>query len=482
MWTWFFFFFDLLLRLIFSYRILRRRLPVSVAWAWLGLILFFPFAGTFLYLFVGEYRLGRRRRRRLRVAHRSIAHLIRKRFAHRHDEKVLPEPLRSAALTARGLFGAPLLLNNSLELLPGADRCFARMIADIDAARKSCDMEFYIWSDKGRADDFGEALIRAAGRGVRVRVLVDQIGSAKFLKGPMVERLRQAGVQVHVALPAGLWQALFSRPDLRLHRKILVIDGDIGYTGSLNLADPKYFNLSVGVGPWVDALCRVQGPAVEALHLVFLSDWSLESRHHFSTEDKGAGFAPALSAIETSSRRAQVQCLPSEPAASGSDIEQVLISLLYLARQEILLTTPYFVPSEALLSALTSAARRGVQVTLIVPARVDSRLTQAASQLPLKILAESGARVALYQPGLLHTKSVTVDGAMSLFGSLNLDPRSLRINFEITLAVYDEVFTRELRLLQEEYLSASVALESDQVSGRLKNFKEDLARLLGPLL
>jgi cardiolipin synthase len=179
-----------------------------------------------------------------------------------------------------------------------------------------------------------------------------------------------------------------------------------------------------------------------------------------------------------------VQVLPSGPGERVGAIEQVLLASVYAAEHELVLTTPYFVPDESLLAALLSAPGRGVDVTLIVPARVDSHMTHYASRAFQGDLLAAGARIALYQGGLLHTKSLTVDGQLSLFGSLNLDPRSLRLDFEITLAVYDAEFTAALRQLQQRYIEKSVGLDvaTCRSRSRLERFMEDAARLVGPLL
>jgi cardiolipin synthase len=284
---------------------------------------------------------------------------------------------------------------------------------------------------------------------------------------------------VQAALPAGLLRLFFVRPDLRLHRKIAVFDGTVGYTGSLNLADPLLFKKEAGVGQWVDALVRVQGPAVEVLAATFLEDWALETGEPLEglrktvSVPRSAGAGPI-----------PLQVLPSGPAEHVEAIEQVVLTAVYAASRELVLTTPYFVPSESLLTALLSAAARGVQVTLIVPAKVDSRLVHYASRAHQVDLLAAGVQVALFGGGLLHTKSITVDGQYSLFGSLNLDPRSLRLDFEITLAVYDTAFTAALRGLQQSYLDRSVLLDLAACRSRsaAEDFAEDAARLVGPLL
>jgi cardiolipin synthase len=305
------------------------------------------------------------------------------------------------------------------------------------------------------------------------------VGSREFLRGDWAGRFREGGVALQAALPAQIWRLLFVRFDLRLHRKLAVIDGRVAYTGSMNLVDSRFFKMTAGVGHWIDAAVRIEGPAVEPLGITFLGDWSQESQES-AQGLRETGNVHSLPPQGT----APVQVIPSGPAHNIAAIERIVIATIYSAQRQITLTTPYFVPDEAMMTALISAAQRGVEVTLIIPDKVDSRLARWASQAIQGDLVAAGVRVLLFQGGLLHTKSVTVDGEYSLFGSLNLDPRSLHLNFEITLAIYDAAFTAELEALQKEYAAESrpVVLAEWRSRGRAQTFLEDVARLLGPLL
>jgi cardiolipin synthase len=240
---------DWILRICLSTRVIMRRLPVGVSLAWLAIILIFPFVGAAVYLLLGEYRLGHGRLKRA-AAYREAnsAAGARRLEAHRTDIGVLEPESAALARLAESVLGAPLLRGNRLQLLENAGAAFPALIADIDRASHSVNLEFYIWSPGGEADAVGAALIRAAKRGVQCRVLVDAIGSKAFLKSDFTEDIRRSGVHIGVALPTGPLRLLFVRPDLRLHRKIVVIDEEIGYTGSLNLADPKIFKKEAGVG------------------------------------------------------------------------------------------------------------------------------------------------------------------------------------------------------------------------------------------
>ena len=471
---------DFLIRVVLSVRVIMRRIPVGIALAWLMIILIFPFVGACLYLFLGEYRLGADRARRFPRIHQLWCDRLRDLSVEDSTSlaKLDPGALALSRLV-ESAFHTPSQTGNQLELLANAQAAFPSLIADIDRARQSCNLEFYIWTTGGQADDVAKALLRAAARGVACRVLVDAIGSRRFLASTTAKELRCGGVQVQAAFPAGLVRLLFVRPDLRMHRKIAVIDGAVAYTGSLNLADPRFFNQSAGVGQWVDAMVRVQGPAVSVLALTFLEDWALETGENLDDIRTN----PSVRLLPEAGP-AVVQVVPSGPDQRIEAIEQVVLLAIYSATCELVLTTPYFVPSESLLTALLTAAARGVQVTLIVPAKVDSRLVRFASQADQVDLLAAGVRVALFQDGLLHTKSITVDDRFSLFGSLNLDPRSLRLDFEITLVVYDAAFTRALRQLQQNYLDRSKLLDAETVNARLavERFAEDTARLAGPLL
>jgi cardiolipin synthase len=471
---------DLVIRIGLSVRVIMRRRPVGVSLAWLMVILIFPFLGAFIYLLFGELRLGDRRARRAEIIHEPYeAWLDDLRQRVGTTQSTLDYECQPLAQLTESAVGIPVFPGNELTLLDDWQHVFRAMIADIDAAERTCHMVFYIWNVGGAADEVGEALLRAVQRDVICRVLVDDVGSRDFLRSPLAKRLREGGVHLHAALPAGLVRMLFVRYDLRMHRKIVVIDGQIAYTGSLNLVDPRHFKQDAGVGEWVDAMVRVRGPAVEGLAITFLEDWELETGVGLE-QIRETGDVQQPDELGT----AKAQVIPSGPAVRTEAIQEILLMAIYSARRELVLTTPYFVPEESLRTALISAARRGVHVILIVPAKVDSMLVRLASQAFKGDLCAAGVEIRLFDAGLLHTKSITIDGQRCLFGSLNLDPRSLFLNFEITLGIYDEPFTSQLRELQQSYIDQSEIMELNEWEARsgLQRFTENMARLVGPLL
>ncbi len=456
-----------------------RRLPIGVSLAWMFIVLTFPFAGSVAYLFIGELRLGHRRAIRSNELQTPFHRWQSQLKAGGIDWSIRPAAAEALARMCETTIGIPARAGNRLEFLTSSEQGLVRLIKDIDAAEKTCHLEFYIWGEGGLADEVGQAVLRAAKRGVICRILLDDVGSREFLRGEWAGRFRDGGVALQAALPARIWRLPFVRFDLRLHRKIAVIDGHIAYTGSMNLVDSRFFKQTAGVGKWVDAVVRVEGPAVEPLGITFLGDWAQESQESIERL-RESGDVRSCAPVGP----APVQVIPSGPAHAWDAIERIVIATIYSAQRRVTLTTPYFVPDEAMMTALISAAQRGVEVTLIIPEKVDSRLALWASRANQGDLVASGVRVLLFKGGLLHTKSVAVDGEFCLFGSLNLDPRSLHLNFEITLAIYDAQFTTELEELQRQYASEShrVDLAEWQSRGRARAFLENAARLLGPLL
>ena len=344
-------------------------------------------------------------------------------------------------------------------------------------------MEFYIWNEGGAADEVFEALVRAGRRGVSCRVLVDAVGARPWWKGRQPQRLREAGVRVQPALPVSLLQTVVSRNDLRLHRKIVVVDSRVAWTGSMNLVDPRYFKQDAHVGRWVDAMVRLEGSVVAPLAMTMIGDWMLETAEPIETI-----IASAELGLGGPQGTEDMQVVPSGPGdrVPGPDdgLLQMLLAVINSAREELVLTTPYFVPDDSMLRALRGAAGRGVQVDMILPERVDSLLTRYASRSYYADLLDLGVRVHLYQKGLLHTKSITADRRISMFGTVNLDMRSLWLNYEVSLFVYGEAFAGQLHALQQSYLQECRQIDPKEWSKRSRGerFLENTLRLMGPVL
>ena len=468
--------------IVISIRVIMRRPAIGVALAWLFLVAVLPFVGAAIYLLIGERRVGLRRARRIEALRGDYAELARRMIGEGLTDvswdRHRPEARGMDRLGSK-MVGVPTVAGSEGRLYSESDQILAAIAADIDRARTSVLMEFYIWNQGGAADEVLEALIRAAGRGVSCRVLVDALGARPWWKGPQPERLRAAGVQLHKALPVGLFRMLVSRNDLRLHRKIVVVDGEVAWTGSMNLVDPRYFKQDADVGQWVDAMVRVQGSVVVPLAMTIVGDWMLETDESIDEIIESSGLG-----LIVPRGTADVQVIPSGPLQSDDGLLQMLLAVINSAHEELVLTTPYFVPDDSLLRALRGAAGRGVRVDMILPEKVDSTLTRYASRSYYDELMDIGVRIHLYRKGLLHTKSITADRRISMFGTVNLDMRSLWLNYELALFVYGAEFAEELHALQQSYIDDSDCLDPDEWSKRpgIHRFIENVLRLVGPVL
>ena len=535
---------DWVIRLGTAGRVLMRRHDVELSLAWLLVVLVFPFAGAAFYWVLGEIRIGRRAALRSLDPHADTERYLQA-LRERADASELDDALDRRflplAVQAERATGVPALPGNRLKLLPRTGEAFRRLAGAIDRADRRVEMVYYIFRDGEASAPVMDALVAAAERGVACRVLVDAIGSRPFLKrSPQVKRLREAGVELVAALPSNPWRMLIRRVDLRNHRKLAVIDREIAFTGSMNLVGPRRLKKSSDVGPWVDVMVEVAGPAVGPLHAVFLEDWAAERQpmpprldpkrlpweperrpltgarksppagsadrrapgpetatvrgprdetrgaaaRDRPTRPQPAGTAELGEVEERERGTCWVQVAPSGPHLTGQSIRELLLTAVYAARKRVVLTSPYFVPDEAVLVSLTSAAARGVDVTLIVPEVLDSRLAQLAGEAHLDELLRANVHAHHYRGGLLHTKSVTVDDDLSIVGTVNLDARSFYLNFELSLLVYDRPFTEDLLALQRAYLDRSVPVTLDDLAAASfpRRFARNAARLVGPLL
>ena len=473
---------EYLLRAVMVVLILvRKGSRPSVASGWMVLVLALPVLGTVLYFSLGETRFGRRRIRR----HREVLARIDRPAFHEFGDPAVRTPRlgqveRELSTLAESVSHGVVCGGNRIELTHETDDTIASMIAAIDGAAHHCHLLFYIWLDDGTGRRMAEAMLRAAARGVECRVLVDAVGSKGFLRSATCRRLRDGGVRVVAALPVNLLRMVFSRIDLRNHRKILVVDGVIGFTGSQNIADAA-FAPKARFAPWVDCMVRIEGPAVRELQMIFVVDWCLDAPH-----DGGDMDLDAILSIEPAAHPDGVpaQVLATGPNYQVDAITQLVQGLVQSAHRELVLTTPYFVPDQATLTNFTVTARRGIDVHLVVPARNDSRLVGLASRSLFGPLLDAGVSIEEYHGGLLHAKTVVVDETIGVVMSANLDLRSYELNFECGVLVYDADFARRLRGLQRHYQSKSTPVPEDR--WRTRPFRVRLAQgvasVLSPLL
>lgn len=437
-----------IIRLVMLVYVPRQR-NAAASRTWLLLIFLLPWPGLLFYGLVGRIYLPKYRIIRHERASQKI-HLVQEQMSARRGPRPGLPPLAAplATLAAR-LGGFEPLHGNQIELLTDYAASLDRLVADIDAARQQVHLLYYIYDNDETGRRVADALARAVGRGVKCRVLLDDVGSKKALRH-LAPRMRAQGIEVTPLLPVGLFRRNAARFDLRNHRKIAVIDGRIGYTGSQNITNGKF----VAGFPNEELVVRMDGPVTWQMQAVFLADYYVET--NTALEDPEA-FPESGQAGE-----AIAQVVPSGPGYRRENGQELMIALFYAARSRVVLTTPYFVPDETFLAALLSAARRGVVVHLVVSAHANQRLTQLAQRSFYDELLEAGVKIHLYEPAFLHAKYLTVDHEVALVGSANIDIRSFALNAEIEMMFYDARIVAELRRIQERYFEHSTLLTKEE--------------------
>lgn len=461
-----------------TFRVVFKRRAVSVSLAWLMVIYIIPVLGVACYFLFGELNLGRKRAER---AHQMFAPFGQW-FSQLNDcQAHLPEQLGAQISKIDELcnnrMGIPALSGNSLSLQTSPEEILHSLIKDIENAQHSIRIVFYIWHPGGLADSVASALIQAAKRGVKIRLLLDSAGSHRFFRSDWHEMMKHADIEVVQALEVTPWRILLRRMDLRQHRKIVVVDDEIAYTGSMNLVDPRNFKQTSGVGQWIDIMIRVTGPTVNVLSAIHCWDWEVET---------GEREFPALPecAIENELGQHPIQVVPSGPGMPANLIQQALTLAINQANESVIITSPYFVPSQELLDTLKMTAQRGIKVELIIPQKNDSLMVKWASRAFYQELLEAGVFIHEFHGGLLHTKSVVIDHSFCLVGTVNMDMRSLWLNFEVTLAVDDQSFTRELLWLQKGYIENAYPVLAEEWMKRPIHYRfmERIFYLFNPLL
>ena len=442
-----------------------NRTPASRV-AWVATIMTLPVIGVVAYLLLGETSIGPERVRRLNEAEQALA-------APSGARAEPGDPVAaSVSDLCRSINGYRPTSGNRVVLLgdPAAtaaeptrdcDQAIRGLIEAIEAATEHVHVSFYIWLDDGNGGRVADAISAAARRGVTCRIMADALGSRDFVRGPRWRQLRDAGAQLQVALRdiPRMGSATVGRVDLRNHRKLVVIDNRIAFCGSQNCADPQFL-IKKKYAPWIDVLLRCEGPVVRQAQHLFLSNWIAEADE--SGEDL-YGLPAAGPEPEQYADGVVAQMFGTGPTTPGNTMSDAFVSALYAAERELIITTPYFVPDQALLRAVCAAPRRGVETTLVVPAHNDSALVAAACRSAYPDLLRSGVRLFEYPLGLLHTKTLTIDGRITLVGSANMDRRSLELNFENNLLVLDRGVTKTIRDRQLGYLSESTAIEAKTV-------------------
>lgn len=458
--------------------LLRRPRQPESRLAWVTIVIVLPIVGVVAYLLLGETNIGREREERLQ---QSLKALPRPENAPGWPENGADNPVSdsSAPLFAvgRAISGYQAVAGNRAQLMDGARATIDAMVSDIDAANDHVHLIFYIWLDDTNGRKIAEALMRAARRGVDCRAMADDLGSRYLLRSPLWTEMENAGVKVARALRIGnpLLRMLKGRIDLRNHRKILVIDNHVTYCGSQNCADEGYLP-KARFAPWVDTVMRFEGPVARQNQHLFASDWmahvdeDLSEILHRPLPAAAPGFV--------------AQVIGTGPTTRASAMPELFESLMFSARSELFITTPYYVPNASLQAALCAAANRGVDTTIILPARNDDFAVGATARSYYEELLSAGVAVFEYLPGLLHAKTLTVDAEMTLIGSANMDRRSFDLNYENNILLHDKAATAQVRARQQSFLedSTRITLEDVRAWPWQRRLWNNTLAILGPVL
>ncbi len=438
----------------------ENRRPGS-AFAWLLLVMFLPVVGLPLFLLLGSpYVRGRRNR----IQSEINAVVMNQTSPHPVSETYLEDIPGAEAIVDlnRRLAALPLTIGRNEGLHGDYIESLAVMTAAIEKATEAIHVEFYIMAWDSTTDPFFRALSDAVDRGVVVRLLFDHIGSIRYPGyRTFTKRLTRAGILWHPMMPIDPLRGRWRRPDLRNHRKLLVIDGDIGFMGSQNIIEPSYLtkrNARIG-RTWQDLNIELTGPVVDALSAVFAIDWYAETGEVLDFESH-----PAEHDLDVSDERhGAFQVVLSGPGFPTEPNLRMFVSLMYAAKDNLTITSPYFVPDESLLSAITTAAFRGVNVELFVSEKADQFMVQHAQRSYYRTLLEAGVKIYLYPaPTVLHAKHFTVDGEISVIGSSNMDMRSFALDYEIMLLGFGADLAEDLARIQDGYRAKSRLLTLEE--------------------
>lgn len=457
-----------------SGHVLVNKRDVRAAISWTGLIWLLPILGAVLYAMLGLNRIRRRAAELQRARRRmSLSTPHGTAIARVGTETSVPADFEPLARLGETMSGRPLLTGNRITPLHNGDEAYPAMLAAIDGAQASIALSSYIFGDDAAGRPFIDALARAAARGVEVRVLVDGVG-ARYTWPPVVQVLREMGVRAELFLPrvrdAGL--GFFN---LRTHRKVLTVDGLVAFCGGLNI-QARNIHRDNPPRKVRDLHFRLEGPVVGQLQEVFAEDWAFMTREVL---DGPQWYPTLLAAGETTAR-----AFTDGPDGDLEILRTVLLGALAGARESVRIVTPYFLPDQGLISALTVAAMRGVRVDIVLPAKVNIPLVQWAATAQLWQVLRPGCRVHLTPLPFDHTKLMVVDRTWALFGSSNWDPRSLRLNFELDVELYDRKLAERLDEDVRMKIAGATELTLEQVDGRptWKKLGHGLARLLSPYL
>lgn len=446
----------------------ENRNPVK-SLAWVTAMLFLPVVGMVLYAFFGRNLKNKHlitRKKKLRLRKAEHFRLINEQSLH------LSQASRQQIRLARSLTGATYYPGNHIDIITDGRAKFDTLKRDIMNARSYIHLQYYIFEDDNLGHEIKDCLVAKAREGVKVRVIYDHVGSFPMKKSFICE-MTEAGVEVQPFLRVTFPQ-FATRINWRNHRKITVIDGEVGYIGGMNIAD-RYIE-GVSFGCWRDTHLRITGPALSAMQYSFAIDWNFTTEQLL--EERTRQFTVA------DNDDAGIQLVTSGPNRPWSNIALLFLKAISNARERIYIQTPYFLPTESLLKALQTAALAKVDVRLMIPRQCDSVMLRRASFSYVGECLRAGIKIYLYEKGMLHAKTVIVDDEFSTTGSTNFDFRSFEHNFECNAFIYSRDFNSRMAAIFESDLNDCTRINPTAWRHRpaIERYKESLVRLLSPIL
>ncbi|UNY97663.1 cardiolipin synthase [Zhouia spongiae] len=467
-----------IIAIVTAISIILSNINPTKAFSYLVLLIAFPFVGIILYyLFGQEYRKSKIFKRKNVLNQRRIKEwkdslFLDSDIIQRIEDNFLEDKIRLVKL----LFASersPLTIHNKVQVLINGEQKFKRLFEDINNAEHTIHLEYYIIEDDVIGGQLIDLLCEKSGQGVKVRLSYDYVGSK--LTGAAHKRLKDSGVDYYPFMPV-YFPKFTSKLNYRNHRKIAVIDGKIGYVGGINITD-RYVNLPHSGRYWRDTHLRIEGEAVGSLQLQFLLNWDFLTSDDLRIEDH---FFPKVPFENIS----LVQIAASGPDSDWANIMEAIFTAINTADKNVYITTPYFIPNDEVKTAITAAARGGIEVKLILPEHGDSWAAQYAGFSFVEEMLESGVKVYMYTKGFIHAKTMVVDDVFATVGTSNMDYRSFNINFEINALVYDKKITRELTDIFNKDLEdcREVELTEWRSRPRIQKIKESFNRLWAPML
>ncbi|MDR2912124.1 MAG: cardiolipin synthase [Alistipes sp.] len=466
----------------------EKRDPVK-SLAWIAMIALVPVLGMVVYLLFGRnWRKRKMFSRKGILDEEWIENVSRRQFSSLSDPALSDPAITDPAIAAtpeiennrdtiRLMLGnsrALLALHNRVEVLQNGKATFSSLYEALKGATRSIHLEYYIFENDRIGRQVEKILTKKARAGVEVRLIYDGVGTL-WTEGSIFRRLRRAGVRVECFMPV-VFPWLTSRVNYRNHRKIAVIDGRVAYTGGINVAE-RYLVGTRRLGKWRDIHLRIEGEAVNLLQSVFITDWHFVCPSELLRPDDYFGKSSVAEVCP-------MQIAVSGPDSDWSAIMQAFFSAIMKARERIFISTPYFTPNAALLTAMKVAALSGIDVRLLIPGRSDSKVAWWATRSYVQELLEAGIKVYMFQGGFNHSKLVIIDGDFCSVGSANIDMRSFEDNFEVSALIYDRAVAARLEAGYEADLRNSRLVTLDEWASRSNwvGGVESLARLLSPLL